>query len=551
MGPNSPAPAANRAGARWIFAVEALLVWLVFAAQAGWPPPDPNEAHYLGKARHYWSPEWVPGDFFFDSADTHQVFYLLCGGLSRVLTLEAFAWCGRVVTWLLLAAAFVRLCRSLAIQFGGALLAATIFLTLNVCCHLAGEWVVGGFEAKGLAYALVLLALSALVRERWSAVWWLLGAASALHVLVGGWSAVAVGVSWLLSGSTRPPLKQMAPHLIAGFVISLAGLVPALALNWNVDAATMAEANHIYVFRRLRHHLAPQDLPPWLLARHLLLLAGWAWLCRKKSSTRGVRALRGFVVGALVIELLGLAIAAAAPAIPELATALLRFYWFRLADMAIPLGVAIELVVRWETTARRMLFLALLVAGCLALAGANSKEFFVFNAQSDRPRGDRPGKVLDHEDWKSACHWARDHTSRKARFLTPRLAQTFKWHAHRSEVVSWKDIPQDAPDILHWWQRLLDVHGLPVFDGEVAWHASLTELEPDRLRALGSKYQAEYLLTEASPAIPLKRLYQNDSYAVYALTADASIDADEDRPNDPDADPMDADAAIEGAKGGP
>ena len=56
---------------------------------------------------------------------------------------------------------------------------------------MAGEWMIGGLEAKGLAYVFVLLALGALARGRWRAVWPLLGAASAFHVLVGGWSVVA------------------------------------------------------------------------------------------------------------------------------------------------------------------------------------------------------------------------------------------------------------------------------------------------------------------------------------------------------------------------
>ncbi|HEX7446499.1 MAG TPA: hypothetical protein VF306_03075, partial [Pirellulales bacterium] len=147
LGP--PAPPVH---AGWLPAVEIVLIFLVFVAQAAWPAPDVNEPHYLGKARHFWNNAWAPRDFFFESADTHLVFYAACGWLTRWLTLPQFAWGGRLVTWLLLAWAWRRLSWRVAPRPGWAILTAVILLTLNVGCHLAGEWVVGGFEAKGLAY---------------------------------------------------------------------------------------------------------------------------------------------------------------------------------------------------------------------------------------------------------------------------------------------------------------------------------------------------------------------------------------------------------------
>ena len=41
--------------------------------------------------------------------------------------------------------------------------------------HMAGEWVIGGVEAKGFAYVLVFLGLEAVVRNRWNRAWLLLG----------------------------------------------------------------------------------------------------------------------------------------------------------------------------------------------------------------------------------------------------------------------------------------------------------------------------------------------------------------------------------------
>ena len=69
-----------------------------------------------------------------------------------------------------------------------------LFVGLMDRCQMAGEWVVGGVEAKGIAYVLVFLGLDSLVRDRWNRALLLFGAAAAFHVLVGGWTAVAAGI---------------------------------------------------------------------------------------------------------------------------------------------------------------------------------------------------------------------------------------------------------------------------------------------------------------------------------------------------------------------
>ena len=88
---------------RWLPLAEILAIFALFALQGAWPVPDVNEAHYLGKAAHYWNPDWIRGDFFLDSADSHKVFYFTFGWLTLWLPLPAVAWTGRIIAWLLMA----------------------------------------------------------------------------------------------------------------------------------------------------------------------------------------------------------------------------------------------------------------------------------------------------------------------------------------------------------------------------------------------------------------------------------------------------------------
>jgi hypothetical protein len=496
---------------------EVTLIVLVFAAQAAWPPPEPNEPHYLGKARHFWDPTWAPHDFFFSSADSHRVFYVTLGWLALYMPLASLAWCGRALTWLFLAWSWRRLSWAIIPRPGWAVLSGLVFLTFNVCGHWAGEWVVGGFEAKGLAYALVFAALAALVEGRWNRTWLFLGTASALHVLVGGWTALAVGYCWLARGGRNSPLSNMLPGLAVGAIVSLTGLLPAAVLNWDVDPAVAHEANVVYVFERLKHHLVPREFPPWLIARHLLLLIGWLALDRRQRKSITLHRLGGVVFGALAIELCGLAISLASKAYPEWAAGWLRLYWFRLSDALLPAGAALAGVAAAAAMPRRACAICGWVILCITLAATHRSEYAIAKLFRPPARGDKQGRVASAADWHDVCAWVAGHTPADATFLTPRLAQTFTWHAGRGQVVSWKDIPQDAKAIVEWWRRIKEVYGTrdPTWQGE--WFDSLSLRNPAVLGRLGEKYQAEFLITESAPKLDLQLIYANRSYAVYSL----------------------------------
>ncbi len=363
---------------RWQVFVEIALIFWVFFLQGAWPVPDVNEPHYLGKAIHYWNPDWAAGDFFLQTKEVHKVFDSTFGWLSLWLTPTALAWTGRLIAWWLLAWSWRRLSFAVLPRAGWSVISAAFFAMLMDRCQMAGEWVIGGVEAKVFAYVFVFLALEALARNRWNGVWLLLGVASALHVLAGGWAAVAAGLTWLFLGRGRPRLSSMWPGLLGGFVLMLPGLLPALLLNISADAATIRQANQIYVFERLPHHLDLFQIYPEYILRFLLLvvlffLLAWRILLKKHPGTSekngfgspicnlhyaicnspsnssssndaaalALKRLGLFVIGSMAIALAGAALNLLAYFDRELAAAWLRYYWFRLADVAVPLGVAI------------------------------------------------------------------------------------------------------------------------------------------------------------------------------------------------------------------
>jgi hypothetical protein len=546
--------------------LETLLIFVVFCLQGSWPVPEVNEPYYLGKAIHYWSPHWASGDWFLHTADTHTVFYLSVGWLALFLSPIAFAWTLRLLTWALLAWSWQRLSRSIVPTPWTSVLTASLFLFLLQHYNMAGEWVVGGAEAKGFSFVLVFLALEAMVLGYWNRMWLLLGLASAFHILVGGWAAVAAGTVWMgrkwtscpppCAGDLPPESsKTKSPFAFLGtascwvaplvaLILALPGLAPPLLMNRGIDPAIARHAHQIYVFERFPHHLNVAKMWSDGIVLPFLWIGGlWLLLWPSASDSPGARRLRGFTAVAAVIALVGVAITLLTLHDRALAAGWMRFYWYRLVDVAMPLGLVL-LGVRWLVQRKMRVALAVIVAAaafhtadCLVLKLFSDPPFM--DRQLDGvawrsaclwvsgrpqrplfPRQPRADKLRNYHDWVDVCRWVSDegHTPPDARFLIPRMASTFKWYAGRGEVVNWKEAPQDAASLVDWWQRIQDIYAVPNPQPWESYYSSLADVGVARLQGFAKKYEADYLVVQVSvPMLPLPVEYENESSVVYKL----------------------------------
>ncbi len=110
----------------------------------------------------------------------------------------------------------------------------------------------------------------------------------------------------------------MASGLLIGGLLALAGVLPALRLAASAPADIRAEANAIYVFERLPHHLAPLSEPAeWLaerIPRHLVglaVFAGGLVVTRRlvrRNELGGIDVERLWRVGRFAVLALGLSV---------------------------------------------------------------------------------------------------------------------------------------------------------------------------------------------------------------------------------------------------
>jgi hypothetical protein len=528
---------------RWYLEFAAIMVVLFIAGGA--TAPHVNETHYLTKAKHYWDPSFCPGDLFLNSADAHLPFYWTVGWLTKWCSLETTAWIGRVAAWALIAAGWLRLVRSVTSARWVGPLSALVWVVLVDCCDFAGEWMVGGLLGKGgvegkcFAYGFVLFGLTALVRGQWKAPWLWFGIASTMHPLVGGWAVLAGLVVWLAeSRATRPSTVAILPSLILGGILALPGLLPVLALDRGATPEQTDEAARIYVFERLPHHLAPLELPADEFQRKAFRFAALVtafaalaiWLVRgANASSRdqdwsyaNLRRLFRFATMALIGNCIGLGIEIVLKNHPTAAARLLRYYWFRQADVIVPAAVALGAAcLALHLRQRSLPWARLATAAATLLCAGHLMQIAVDRLQHPAPPA--LSRTDDPPAWLAACDWIREHAAPDAVCLIPRGAQSFKWYAQRADVANWKDIPQDAVGVVAWRRRLEDV--FPTVEGP-AGPTILSSPEkwgPVRALELAQRYGAKYIVAKSDPALGLREVYATSSnpmgggYTIYEV----------------------------------
>lgn len=513
---------------------ECLLITALFAAAGAWPAPDVNEAVYLTKARHAADPAWGRGDFFLETPDAHGVFYLVAGPVAAALSLDATAWLGRVAGWLLLAIGFRHAAVPLLANPWARVVAAGLFSFALRNTTAAGEWVIGGCEAKVFAWAAVLGGLGELASGRCAAAFCLAGIGTAFHPIVGGWALVATVVTWLAERMQQPQAAanvrgrtpwRDAALVAGGLAAAAAGVVPALGLTAGVDAAARAAATKIYVVDRLSHHLLPRTFADGMIARHLLAAAAWWLLSRVLTPTPPRRRIAVLTWVSLGISAVGVAISLLEPWAPTITYSLLRYYWFRLADVMVPFALATAFAATLSDAAAcgrltswRPAWLRAAVVGLLGVDLAVQSLHWPLPGRTTVTA--RADSKVAADAWADICDWVRDHTAADACFLTPRGAASFTWRTGRREVVSWKNSPQDAASLVAWRQRIVDCFSRS--GSLVEMERSTAALGPERLRQVAERYAADHVIvpidTPLVDAIPGERLHANGTYAVYRLT---------------------------------
>lgn len=550
---HTPPFRASLSGSGEILLYLAMLNLLVFE-----PVPAVNETHYLVKSKHAWDSTFAPGDIFLESHDSHVLFTTLAGNLARLMPLTAVAWWGRVACWFFVAWAWRKLMKSLEIPTVVGIMSLVSWYLAIQFGNWAGEWAIGGFEAKSLAYPCILVAIAEVIEQRWKRAWLWLGLSVAWHPVVGGWAGLAVGFYWLSLPELSKRGSDQFAGLSGGLFLGLVGVLPAAFGLSGPNQVGNLLSSQIHVYFRLAHHQCPQRFMAerhWAGAVSLSLLIAvtlFRYLnVRNSLSTRQVEGSRfllwiawvsvGFSAVGLLIDL------ALTQTRPDIASQFLRFYWFRLSDVFVPLGWTLTF---WSLLGEGYRFLKesdtkkrlrgpaftksaiLLLAGLVVLLLVGRQ--VASNLQRQYPSADQ--MMMDapilrsvesdrYVDWLAVCDWARNNSPTEALWFTPRHQQTFKWYAQRAEVVNWKDVPQDNQSARRWYQRVVDCDLPRIQSKSNPQEYLIQEWSSEQLLKLAKKYGFRWILVDRRiqerPLLQFEIMYpietQNRSFAIFRI----------------------------------
>ena len=532
-----------------------LAVWasfLLFGAIAA-PVPGVNEPHYLSKSRHYWQPKWCERDFFLASPNAHSVFYATIGGLTQFGSFDQAAWAGRAISNFVLAWGWTQAFSLLFFTRWGPLWTAWLYLALAACGNFSGEWLVGGVEGKVLCYGFLLAALGEVLQHRpiLAAMW--AGLAVSFHPVVGLWGVLAFVLSqgiqhvWetkrLRRRQARDAADQVDPQVNTAPVISqpmipsarlvllsfglfsllaLPGLIPVFQLlTESVSPETRYAGTYLQVYFRLSHHLDPMLFPARSYVCYTLIMLGWICSFQWGGRTNPKRTFDQIVMWSIVFAVSGIVIGWG-PRPPQLMPffaqrmQLLKFYPFRLADLLLPIALAVSLVSVLERS--------LLSAGPSDPQSVPPRSIFyrpawlmllVFIASLWRAHATTETNrysLEDRADWLDVCSWIDRNLPPDALVQSPTNGWAFKWFARRAEYVAFKDCPQDAAGIVEWNRRLNFLQ---------KWYEEKYADElysAEELKELRRETGLTHLLTDRLGPLELEPVYRNATFQVYDLT---------------------------------
>ena len=493
-----------------------------------------NEVDVLPLAKQFVDRDWIANDWYLNLETNYRyLFQIIFGWLIVHWGFLATSIIGRLFCYGLIATGLVLLGHKLGLNLTYLLL-ATIALTYQGYLQgaIAGEWFVGGLEAKAIAYGLIFVAIPLMLGGNYLGTMLLLGWATSFHVLVGGWTFLTT-LGWLCLHPKARIFKQRRNiWLLPGTY--LAASCFAIPAAWQqLNTATPAgdiSASFIYVFLRLPHHLNPLVWYPLLWLRLAIYLGIWIWcasILKQQADRTGWQStdyarleLSEFTLISLIPFAIGLAIA-----LVDNEGKWLQYYPFRFGDVMLPLTTYLltACTLQSKLVLKKHRSIALVLIGCILFVQIT---FFGQNAIASQ---NFPTQQQDVDpQWKLMSDWIKDNTPQDAVFIShPWYLANFTWMTQRATVVKLKMFPQTKEAIAEYYGRLNDLSGgnlAKIYFGDEkldlvktvkSISAGFSNLNTSQVTELMDKYQCDYFLSDRQHYLELPIVRTQSSYVLY------------------------------------
>ena len=474
----------------------------LFFVLLGKPVPHGNESIYLTMLLRHWNEGFLDNDWLFSQAHPeHFVFNSIFGSLALVVPMGVIAWVGRIASWTLTVLALLRLGQRVGLSARAMSVAIALWVVYRQSI-VAGEFVLGGFEAKSFAYVLMIHALVMFCDQRHRAGAACLGVAFSFHPVIGMWSALAAGLALLVN---RTPIRQVAEVVGMTFACSLPGLIPIVLMAGASSAGSVGDARWLALVH-MPFHLDPLS---WSKA-DLLLSAMMMAFCvvhgRQRMNRSHFRFLLAFESALCLFFLVGVAWRVGG------VYSLIRLMPFRLFGVLISLFFLMHVMhavfhIEKVRSSRAMMALGVLAVVCLG----NPIESAWGQIKSTMQLWASP-----HDSLGNAMVWVARHTERDCVVILPPWRKDSYALAKRAQVATWEFVPYG--EIGEFRERIEDLIGTKwqVFDGRGVpqlMEDAYRQLSGEQVKRLALKYGAAYFVSNQSYQFEV--VHRTGDYRIY------------------------------------
>lgn len=470
----------------------------------GKPVPYSNEFPYLLRLVKEFQPELLLNDWTFSvPANEHWLFNRLFGFLATLMPIEILGWFGRIAVWVLTLQILLRIGKLWQIPNWATAIAIAFWLAIGQSL-VGDEWIVGGFEAKGIAYIFLLYALYYFSLHRTILPAILLGFAFAFHPAVGMWSALAVGFALLWE---KTSVKTLVKIVAVTSIIALGGILPLISEQLAAQPDSAESWRYIVLVR------FPWHFDPFYFSKSatLLLLAMFAFnfAVFRRSENYAMRFLLKFQTGLAIFFL-----AAFALRWFEMFE-WLRFLPVRLFPVFTPLFFAFAVFRAWSLAKSKewkiliVLFVFAIFVRLNPLAASFSAIRNTYASWTAAP-----------DDFQTTSRWIAANTPPGAIIIQPPHRRDVWYLSQRATIASYAY--QTFGRLDEWRERVADLTGNAVItDSQIGFEtveAAFNNLSEDQVNEIRKKYAATYLVSRAEYSFPV--VFQTEAYKIYLLPAD-------------------------------
>jgi|GEM_PF-3017142 len=478
----------------------------VVALICAFPVPHGNEYFYLLRLEQAWHPGLLAHDWTFASGGSeHKIFNLLFGFPTLFMPVAALAWAGRVLSWILILHSLYRIAGKLGISRAAAWLSILVWIALGQS-PVSGEWILGGFEAKTIAYPLLFYALERAMSRKpvWAGL--LMGLSFTIHPAVGLWGGLALTATLPFQGYTP---KDVMKVMAAGFAAALPGAVPLL-LSMAADHDSSREAWRFLLLGKMPYHFDPGTWGRRAILPLYLMLLACALFVRAGRDRGPLRHLVLFMAVSGIFFSLGILFRYTET------YALLSLMPFRVFAVTCPLFFFFCMsaaLAHWERNPLPGPAVAAALFGCMALGDPLGKAMDIASANRKAWSAPESGYV-------EALRWIGSNTPPDAVAVLPPWRRENGYYSRRAQVASFLFNPYDRLD--QWVDRLRllvgEVPFAPFHEQVVSMEGRYRGLPPGAFLESARAYGAGFALSESDLPFPL--LHNSDTWKVYRIPAD-------------------------------